>query len=310
MDTEALALARTRSARNLPERLSYGHVELSVTNLDRAVGFWSSVLGLVPRPEPGPGIALGTARCTLVVLHAGATAPAAKGHIGMYHVAFGLPTQAEFSLMMLRLRQLGVIHAPVDHLMSKAIYLSDPDGHGIEIALETPERFGRFVEDGSGIAMLDAKGQRHSGREALDIGAELAFARTTSIAAPVDEAVVAHLHLHVRDLESAQAWFERIGFVRNLNLSMIGFADMGAGAFYTHRLALNLWAGPHAKPATAGMARLLRYRLETTDADVFERAQSLLTSATGHEVLSGSDPAGITLELAMHKEARSREQAA
>lgn len=311
METEALALARTRTARKLPERLSYGPVELSVSNLDRAVRFWTSVLGFVPRPEDGPGVALGTAQRTLVVLHQGAAAPAAKGHIGMYHVAFGLPTQAEFSRMMLRLRQLGIAHAPVDHLMSKAIYLSDPDGHGIEIAYETPARFGRFVQDAQGFAMLDARGQLRSGRETLDIPAELAMAQTTDIAAPIDDgAVVAHLHLHVPDLEPALTWFEDIGFVRNLNLSMIGLADMGAGAAYTHRLALNLWAGPHPKPAPASMARLLRYRLETTDAGVFARARNRLTSIDGPGALSGSDPAGITLELSLRGETRSREQEA
>ncbi|MBL8790346.1 MAG: VOC family protein [Rhizobiales bacterium] len=311
METEALALARIHSAQNLPERLSYGPVELSVTNLDRAIRFWTMGLGFVPRSEVGPGLALGTAQRTLVVLHPGAAVPAAKGHIGMYHVAFGMPTQVEFSRMMRRFREMGIPHSPVDHLMSKAIYLSDPDGHGIEIAYETPHRFGRFLQDARSFVMLDAHGHPHSGREPLDIAAELAAARSAELAGPIDDdAVLAHLHLHVNDLEFAQAWFEGVGFARNLNLPQMGLADMGAGAAYTHRIAFNLWAGPQAKPAPASMARLLRYRLETTDEDTFERARHRLGSSTESGSLTGVDPAAINVELAMHRALSSREQAA
>jgi catechol 2,3-dioxygenase len=78
METEALVLAHTRSARNLPEGLSYGPVELSVTDLDRAPRFRTPVLRCVPRPEPGHGVALGTARTTLVVPHAGQRHPQPK----------------------------------------------------------------------------------------------------------------------------------------------------------------------------------------------------------------------------------------
>ncbi|WP_137157679.1 VOC family protein [Rhizobium sp. FKL33] len=311
METEALALARSRQARNLPERLSYGPIELSVTNLDRAVRFWTTALGFVPRPHSGPGVALGAADRTLVVLHPGASVPAAKGYIGLYHAAFGMPTQAEFSRMMLRLRRLGMSHAPVDHLMSKAIYLNDPDGHGIEIAFETPERFGRFLQDSRHFAMLDADGNLHSGREPLDIPAELAMAGDADITAPVaDGTVLAHLHFHVPGLDAALVWFERLGFARNLYLPQMGIADMGAGAAYTHRLAMNLWAGPHAKPAPSSMARLLRYSLETADADVFESARRVLTPNADTGALSGLDPAGVTVELTLRQDEGARERAA
>ena len=299
METDALALARSLSARSLSERLDYGPVELSVTNLSRAVDFWTSVLGFVPRNEAGPGVALGTTGRTLVILHAGATVQSTRGHIGMYHVAFGVPCQAEFSRLMWRFRQLQIPHTSVDHLMSKAMYLEDPDGHGIEIALETPERFGCFRQDVRGFFMLDVQGRPHSGREALDISAELAQSADADLSARLsDEAVVAHLHLHVPALEPALKWFEGIGFARNLSLPQMGLADMGAGATYTHRLALNIWAGPDAKPAPSNSARLLSYRLKLTDPDVFNRARSQLTvDAAGQ--LKGSDPAGTALTLSL-----------
>jgi catechol 2,3-dioxygenase len=311
METAALALARQRAADNLPERLTWGPLTLSVTDLDRAEAFWTAVIGFVRRPEAGPGVALGTPDRTLVVLAPGATSPVAKGHAGMYHVAFGMPSQAEFSRRMRRFMDLGVPFSPVDHLMSKAMYLDDPDGHGIEIAFETPERFGRFSLDGGRFAMFTAAGRLHSGRERLDVRAELAMADGTDPALPLHrDARVAHLHLHVPALDPSLTWFEGLGFARNLNLPDFGMADMGAGAPYTHRLAMNLWAGPGARPAPASSARLLSYRLETTDSDTFTAARARLTDIPGTGVLTGTDPAGVTLTLALRANEHEKEDAA
>lgn len=310
MDTHALALARQRAADGFPERLTWGPITLSVTNLDRAEAFWTQALGFVRRSEQGPGLALGTSDRTLVVLTPGAASPVARGYAGMYHVAFGMPSQAEFSRRMLRFIGLRLPFSPVDHLMSKALYLSDPDGHGIEIAWETPSRFGRFGNDG-GFIMFDATGQVHSGRERLDVAAELALADGTDPALPLHrDAAVAHLHLHVPALEPSVAWFEGVGFARNLFLHDFGMADMGTGAPYTHRLAMNLWAGPGVRPAPATSSRLLSYRLETGDSATFSAARGQLTEDPATGALTGIDPAGVTLTLALSATASRKEVAA
>ncbi len=311
MDTPALALARQRAADNLPERLTWGPLTLSVTNIDLAESFWTAVTGFVRRPAAGPGVALGTPDRTLVVLAPGATSPVAKGHAGMYHVAFGMPSQAEFSRRMQRFIDLGVRFSPVDHLMSKALYLDDPDGHGIEIAFETPERFGRFSFDGGRFTMVDAAGRPHSGRERLDLGAELAQADGTDPALPLHQgATVAHLHLHVPALDPSLAWFEGVGFARNLHLPDFGMADMGTGASYTHRLAMNIWAGPGAQPVPRNSARLLTYRLETADPATLAAAAARLTEDPATGLLTGTDPAGVTLTLAPSATRTLKEHAA
>ena len=311
MDTPALALARQRAADNLPERLTWGPVTLSVTNLDRAAALWTGVVGMTRRPDPGPGLSVGTPDRTLVVLVPGATGPVARGHAGMYHVAFGMPSQAEFSRRMQRFLDLRVPFSPVDHLMSKAIYLDDPDGHGIEIAFETPERFGRFSDAGGRFAMVDAAGRPHSGRARLDLRSELAAADGTDPALPVHrDATVAHLHLHVPALAPAMGWFEGLGFARNLYLPEIGMADMGAGAPYTHRLAMNIWAGPGVRPAPTASARLMSYELDTSDVVTFAAARARLTEIPGADVLTGTDPAGVTLNLALRVTEHQKENAA
>lgn len=299
MDTDALKLARRLKTRGLPERLTWGAVELSVTDLDRAVAFWTGALGFLARPEPGPGVALGTLDRTLVILQPGASQPVKNGVTGLYHVAFAVSSQAEFSRLLTRFIRMRLPISPVDHTMSKAIYLNDPDGHGIEIALETPERFSRFDDTSYSFAMIDSEVRFRSGRDPLDLAAELAAADGTDAAASIAaDTVVAHLHLHVPELDAGLDWFEGLGFARNLLLTSMGMADMGAGAAYTHRLALNVWAGRGAPTPPEHAARLLRYHLTTSDAALFKRAGTHL-QPDAHGNLSGVDPAGATLTLAL-----------
>ncbi|MFM7335630.1 MAG: hypothetical protein ACKO1H_14685, partial [Tabrizicola sp.] len=79
---------------------------------------------------------------------------------------------------------------------------------------------------------------------------------------------------------------------------------------YTHRLAMNLWAGPGARPAPAGSAQLLSYRLETADLETFAAAKAHLTESPGSGVLTGTDPAGVTLTLALRATEHRKENAA
>ena len=104
------------------DRLSWGTVELQVTDLDRAVAFWTSALGLIERNFTASGNALGTKERTLVVLHPGAETPVKAPFTGMYHVAIGVSSQAEFSRMLARLIHLNVQVGPTDHLMAKSLY--------------------------------------------------------------------------------------------------------------------------------------------------------------------------------------------
>lgn len=312
MDTDALRLARSLKACGLPERLNWGAVEVSVTDLNRAVRFWTETLGFVVRLHPGTGqgVAVGTTERTLVILQPGATVPVLQDVAGMYHVAFAVPSQREFSRLLNRFTHLHLPIAPVDHTMSKAIYLNDPDGHGIEIALETPERFARFDGSSSSFAMIDSEGRFRSGRDPLNLTAERAAAAGASVAEPIAaETVTAHLHLHVPALEQGLDWFEALGFARNLLLPSMGMADMGAGAFYTHRLALNIWAGRGAPPPPTHSARLIRYHLTTSDAALFKQASMhLRKDAAGN--LSGTDPTGATVTLALTPVARTERTAA
>lgn len=280
------------------EHLTWAVVELQVTDLDRAVAFWTAALGLYVREQSDSRVALGTQTRTLFVLHSGALIPVNPGHTGMYHVALSVPYPDEFSRLWARLIAMGVPVVPVDHLLSKSIYFSDPDGLEIEITLETPERFGRFGDMSENLVLYDADGRPHSGRERLDADTERVHEQYTDIETPLSEgALLAHLHLKVLELAPAVAWFKGMGFAENLVLPQHGYADMGAGAANTHRLAMNTWGGPNLLPTPNNMAGLIHYVLYAHG--VMTNVRGLQTSDNG---LTGRDPTGTKISLIpMHK---------
>ncbi len=295
MQTDALKLAQDSITTGRTERLSWGLAEFQVTDLDRTVAFWIAALGLGIREKTDQTVALGTRRKTLFKFHSGATAPVSPSHMGMYHIAVSVPDQAEFSRLLARMAVARIATSPVDHLMSKAIYLQDPDGLEIEIALETPERFSHFGDMVTDHNLYDSNGNAHSGRERLDTSEELSHAADADLWASLsDEAEVSHIHFRVAGLEDASAWFEGIGFARNLMLPKFGLADMGAGGPYTHRIAMNIWAGPNLPPAPENTARLIKYALQVHDPILMATMRGLQATDFG---LSGTDPTGTEITM-------------
>jgi catechol 2,3-dioxygenase len=216
----------------------------------------------------------------------------------MYHVAIGVPSQQQFSRYLARLLDAKIRLSAVDHTMSKAIYFNDPDDHGIEISFETPERFSVFVDMPNGFGVIDSRGQLRSGRDPLDVDDELRHVGSAELyGAFPDQGFLAHLHLHVPAIEPAVQFFEHLGFVKNLHLPRMGFADFGTGGDYTHRLAANIWQSSGVTPAPSTAAKLMGYTLHTTDDAVFSTARSLLTEDARTGELVGIDPTGATLRL-------------
>lgn len=280
-----MSFTTTASFDTPKDRLSWGVVEFQVTDLARAVAFWTANLGFIKRGISGKGVALGTKKTTLFVLYPGAIRPVAKPHTGIYHVAIGVPNQAEFSRIFARLLHLNIPVGPTDHLMAKSLYLMDPDGIEIEFTLETPERFSHFGDMTRELVLYDVDGNTHNGRGPLNVDAELAYAANADLKADLNGAYLAHLHFKVAEIESALVWFEKIGFQRHLTLNTWGFADMGAGKPNTHRLAMNTWAGQNQPPAPSDMARLVRYELIDHTADQSDPVQQLIDPSGSQVIL-------------------------
>ncbi len=125
-------------------RTSIGHAHLKVRDLDRAVAFYTRFLNLHETERVGNQYAFltgGAPHHEIALQHVGPDAPSppVRG-TGLYHVAFEVPTARDFATAYQALTAAGVSVAPVDHLISWAMYFDDPDGNGLEIYWDTRER--------------------------------------------------------------------------------------------------------------------------------------------------------------------------
>ncbi len=122
-----------------------GHVHLRVADLDRAIAFYSGVLGFDVQQKFGSSAAfLGAGgyhhNIGLNTWESLGSTPPPPGHTGLYHVALRYPTRADLGDAVRRVAEAGVpITGKADHGVSEAVYLNDPDGNGVELYWDRPQ---------------------------------------------------------------------------------------------------------------------------------------------------------------------------
>jgi catechol 2,3-dioxygenase len=116
-----------------------GHVHLKVRDIERAIEFYTDVLGLDVGERHGryAFLSWGERHHDVALQEVGPDAPGPGPGVGLYHVAFEVETGEALAAVYERSRARDVPVSPVDHGISKAIYLDDPDGNGIEVYLDT-----------------------------------------------------------------------------------------------------------------------------------------------------------------------------
>ncbi len=126
-------------------RADIGHVHLKVADIDRALDFYCGVLGLELTTRMGDQAAFISAggyhhHIGLNTWESKGGTPPPPGHTGLYHVAIRYPDRATLADALRRLVEAKVpIGGASDHGVSEAIYLSDPDGNGLELYRDRPE---------------------------------------------------------------------------------------------------------------------------------------------------------------------------
>jgi catechol 2,3-dioxygenase len=286
------------------ETIAHGAVHLDVTDLPRALAFWRDLLGLAELGGADGVARLGAGGRELIVLHEGAVRRPQRGHSGLYHVALHLPDEREFARVIARLAAGRYPQAPTDHIFSKATYLDDPDGIGLELTLETVERVSEINVRGSELVLIDSDGRRRRPVEPLDTDEVFSHLGEEPIDVPLPAATkVGHVHLHVSDLDAANAFYrDQLGFEEHTFL-LIGMADLHTGGRFPHRMALNVWQGPGAPQPPAGTAGLRHFTIVARDATGLAAIRSRLEAA-GVEIeaegdaLFAHDPAGNRFRLA------------
>lgn len=149
-----------------------GHIHLKVTNLERAVDFYSNVMGFEVQSRGNRAAFLSAGgyhhHIGLNTWHSAGTGAAPVNRAGLYHVAFLYPDRRALAEAYRAVLDAGVtIDGAADHGVSEAIYFRDPDGNGIEIYRDRePSEWPR-----------DASGHLDMANDPIDLAALLAEAR-------------------------------------------------------------------------------------------------------------------------------------
>lgn len=153
-----------------------GHVHLRVSDLDRAIAFYSDVLGFPVTQRYGNGAAfLGAGgyhhHIGLNTWDSLGAAPPPAGHTGLYHSAFLYPDRKALADVLLRISNAGIaLDGAADHGVSEAVYLRDPDQNGVELYVDKPKS----------AWPRDAEGNLQMANDRLDVAAIMALAAQPS----------------------------------------------------------------------------------------------------------------------------------
>lgn len=276
----------------LPADTRVGLVDLQVSDLDRSIAFYTTVIGLRVLTSIGETAVLGDQGASpLVRLHAQAgTRPVGRrGLFGLYHFAILLPDRPALGRFASHLIGSDVRFGMADHFVSEALYLSDPDGLGIEMYADRARTLWR-----------QRAGELVMGTEPLDLRDVMKAGAAGAWTGAPSGTTIGHLHLHVGDLGHADAFYRlALGFDKTV-WSYPGALFFSAGGYH-HHLGTNTWApGPAAGEEDA---RLLAWELVLPTSADRDAAVTSLTRAR-YEVRpdtsgtrSVSDPWGTRLTL-------------
>ncbi len=285
---------------SIPPETHIGKIQLAVANLERAVKFYRGAIGLTeisrsdgqawmgaPNPEhldePQPFLLLSEQPGGRHV----------RGVSGLYHIALRVPTRRSLAQAITRMAEYeDLLQGVADHGVSEAIYLTDPDGNGIEIYRDRPR------QDWP----LDANGQIEMGANPLDLDAiMMTLGKQPPAAAPV-VVEIGHVHLHVANLEKAIGFYQGVLGFDLMQRYGPSAAFLSAGGYH-HHIGINVWAGEGAPPPPPDALGLRWYSIqlpnqETLDAELERVRQAGVSVEQREEGYFLRDPAenGIILE--------------
>jgi catechol 2,3-dioxygenase len=278
---------------SLPETLRLGPVRLTVSDLDRSVAWYQRALGLRIQRLVPPTAELGDGETTVLILDEDATAHPARRHAGLYHYALLYPSREELARAAVRLAATRTpIQGASDHGTHEAIYLSDPDGLGIELAADRPREVWPTPEEEFG----------RGGPLPLDLESLLATTAGEEPRPQVGPGLrVGHVHLHVGSVAEGLSFYrDLIGFDVWALLPSAAFVSAGG---YHHHLGFNTWLGEGVAPTPPDTVGLRNWTIELEDPDQVAAVRARLDAAGVHTTDDGhgfatADPWNIGVRVA------------
>ena len=246
-----------------------GPVELTVGDLDRTLDYWQRVVGLRVLAHEHAAASVGTdSELVRFVEEPGAEPD--HGHTGLYHVALLVPDRPSLARWLAHAaREQVELQGLSDHDVSEAIYLRDPDHHGIEIYADRP----RELWEGQVFQRLTTM--------PLDVQSlfgELDDPVTEPFDGLPDGTVMGHVHLRVADVPATVEFYNGV-------LGMGVMAQLGpAAAFlsaggYHHHVGANTWESRGAGAAGEGYATLRHAAIVLPDVEERDRVAGRVADA-------------------------------
>ncbi len=212
----------------LPPETRIGRTALRVNDLEAMTDFYRDVVGLSVHRHSDTSAILGVPDTPLLVLEKDENAPERQSSgAGLFHNAFRVPSREALGDALVRIQDNWQLSGASDHGVSEALYLTDPEGNGIEIYRDFPREEWPINADGS-IRM---------GTFPLDLEpVKAAAAGNAKVPAGTD---VGHVHLEVSSLEVFREFYvETIGFAVMVEVPAAVFVAAGG---YHHHIGANTW---------------------------------------------------------------------
>ena len=257
-------------AYRLPEATHVGRVRLLVADLDRSLAYYTGVLGLEATQGTSDTAALsppgGDQPLIELKQQRGAKPVPRQGRLGLFHFAILVPDREALGGFVRHIADRGVYAGSADHAVSEALYLTDPDGLGIEVYADRPRTAWRL--SGQELFMTT---------EPLDLRGLVKAAADREWTGMPAGTVMGHVHLHVGGLDEAASFYHAALGLDKVVWSYPGALFLSAGGYH-HHLGTNTWAAG-APPAREDEARLLEWDLVLPDAPAVDEASHSLAAA-------------------------------
>jgi catechol 2,3-dioxygenase len=279
---------------SIPATTAMGPVHLTVADLERSLAYYRDAIGLEVRERDAGRASLGAGNAELLALVEEPGARPAPRHTGLFHFALLVRGRADLARWLAHAaRQHVPLAGMSDHYVSEAVYLGDPDGHGIEIYADRP----REVWEGQVMARMTT--------EPLDVNgllAELDDPATAPFDGLAGGTVMGHVHLQVASTEDAVVFYRDVLGFEVMAEFVPSAAFFGAGGYH-HHVGANTWRSRGATPPPPGSAALRHATVVLPDPTERDRVAARVAD-TGQEpeAVDGGvlvrDPSGNALVLA------------
>lgn len=272
----------------LPNRIEMGAVALGVGDLDRSADYYRRTIGLQLLDRDAGHAVLGVPGRPLLEVVSRPGGERDERAADLFHFALLVSSRAALGRQLQHFIDTDTqLTGASEHFVSEALYLRDPDGHGIEVYRDRP-RAQWYAEDGRfllGTAQMDVQGVLEAGGtapgpwEGIDPGT-----------------VMGHVHLETTDLALSRSFYVgTLGFDVTQDMAQASFLSVGG---YHHHLAVNTW-GRRTRPADRSprAIALLHYEIRLPEAALERLADGLGRDAPREGMLEIDDPTGIRIRF-------------